>query len=125
VLNLLIGLCGMAYVVLHFVKGGNLDLNMINFFILFLGVLLLKTPMLYVEKVNEGVKTIGGIILQFPFYAGIMAIMHGSGLVESIAHIFVSIANEHTLPLWGLISSFVINFFAPSGGGHWVLQGRS
>jgi short-chain fatty acids transporter len=52
-----------------------------------------------------------------------MAIMHGSGLVESIAHIFVSIASEHTLPLWGLVSSFVINFFAPSGGGHWVLQG--
>ncbi|GGH51580.1 short-chain fatty acids transporter [Comamonas phosphati] len=122
-LSLLIGLCGMAYVVLHFVKGGNLDLNMINFFILFLGVLLLGTPMKYVEKVNEGVKTIGGIVLQFPFYAGIMAIMHGSGLVESIAHIFVNISSADTLPLWGLVSSFVINFFAPSGGGHWVLQG--
>lgn len=122
-LSLLIGLCGMGYVGLHFYKGGNLDLNMINFFILFLGVLLLKTPMAYVEKVNEGVRTIGGIILQFPFYAGIMAIMHGSGLVESIAHVFVSISSADTLPLWGLISSFVINFFAPSGGGHWVLQG--
>lgn len=122
-LSLLIGLSGMGYVALHFFQGGNLDLNMINFFILFLGVLLLKTPMQYVEKVNEGVKTIGGIILQFPFYAGIMAIMHGSGLVESIAHIFVNISNADTLPLWGLISSFVINFFAPSGGGHWVLQG--
>ena len=123
VLSLLIGLCGMAYVAMHFIKGGNLDLNMINFFILFLGVLLLGTPMKYVEKVNEGVKTIGGIILQFPFYAGIMAIMHGSGLVESIAHVFVSVSTADTLPLWGLISSFVINFFAPSGGGHWVLQG--
>lgn len=123
VLSLLIGLCGMAYVAIHFIKGGNLDLNMINFFILFLGVLLLGTPMAYVEKVNEGVKTIGGIILQFPFYAGIMAIMHGSGLVESIAHVFVSVSTVDTLPLWGLISSFVINFFAPSGGGHWVLQG--
>ncbi|MBD7961784.1 MULTISPECIES: short-chain fatty acid transporter [Comamonas] len=122
-LSLLIGLCGMGYVGLHFYNGGNLDLNMINFFILFLGVLLLKTPMQYVEKVNEGVRTIGGIILQFPFYAGIMAIMHGSGLVESIAHVFVSISSADTLPLWGLISSFVINFFAPSGGGHWVLQG--
>ncbi|CAN7739889.1 TIGR00366 family protein [Pseudorhodoferax sp. LjRoot39] len=122
-LSLLIGLCGMAYVVMHFVQGGNLDLNMINFFILFLGVLLLGTPMKYVEKLNEGVKTIGGIILQFPFYAGIMAIMHGSGLVESIAHLFVSVSSANTLPLWGLISSFVINFFAPSGGGHWVLQG--
>ncbi|MDR3002797.1 MAG: TIGR00366 family protein, partial [Acidovorax sp.] len=123
VLSLLIGLSGMGYVGLHFFQGGNLDLNMINFFILFLGILLLKTPMQYVEKVNEGVKTIGGIILQFPFYAGIMAIMHGSGLVESIAHIFVNISNADTLPLWGLVSSFVINFFAPSGGGHWVLQG--
>ncbi len=123
VLSLLIGLCGMAYVAMHFIKGGNLDLNMINFFILFLGVLLLGTPMKYVEKVNEGVKTIGGIILQFPFYAGIMAIMHGSGLVESIAHVFVNISTAATLPLWGLVSSFVINFFAPSGGGHWVLQG--
>ncbi|WP_120966324.1 TIGR00366 family protein [Comamonas sp. lk] len=123
VLSLLIGLCGMGYVGLHFYKGGNLDLNMINFFILFLGVLLLKTPLQYVEKVNEGVKTIGGIILQFPFYAGIMAIMHGSGLVESIAHVFVNISSADTLPLWGLVSSFVINFFAPSGGGHWVLQG--
>lgn len=122
-LSLLIGLCGMGYVGLHFYQGGNLDLNMINFFILFLGVLLLKTPMQYVEKVNEGVRTIGGIILQFPFYAGIMAIMHGSGLVESIAHVFVNISSADTLPLWGLISSFVINFFAPSGGGHWVLQG--
>ena len=122
-LSLLIGLCGMGYVGLHFYEGGNLDLNMINFFILFLGVLLLKTPMQYVEKVNEGVRTIGGIILQFPFYAGIMAIMHGSGLVESIAHVFVSISSADTLPLWGLISSFVIDFFAPSGGGHWVLQG--
>ncbi|SFE59905.1 short-chain fatty acid transporter [Paracidovorax wautersii] len=123
VLSLLIGLCGMAYVAMHFIKGGNLDLNMINFFILFLGVLLLGTPMKYVEKVNEGVKTIGGIILQFPFYAGIMAIMHGSGLVESIAHVFVNISTAATLPLWGFVSSFVINFFAPSGGGHWVLQG--
>lgn len=123
VLSLLIGLCGMGYVAMHFYKGGNLDLNMINFFILFLGVLLLGTPMKYVEKVNEGVKTIGGIILQFPFYAGIMAIMHGSGLVESIAHVFVSVSTADTLPLWGLVSSFVINFFAPSGGGHWVLQG--
>ncbi len=123
VLSLLIGLCGMGYVAMHFYKGGNLDLNMINFFILFLGVLLLGTPMKYVEKVNEGVKTIGGIILQFPFYAGIMAIMHGSGLVESIAHMFVSVSTADTLPLWGLVSSFVINFFAPSGGGHWVLQG--
>ncbi len=122
-LSWLIGGLGMAYVAQHFVRGGSLDLNMINFFILFLGILLLGTPMNYVEKLNEGVKTIGGIILQFPFYAGIMAIMAASGLVESIAHVFINISTPNTLPFWGLVSSFLINFFAPSGGGHWVIQG--
>lgn len=122
-LSYLIGAVGMLYVGQHFVKGGSLDLNMINFFILFLGILLLGTPMQYLEKLNEGVKTIGGIILQFPFYAGIMAIMTASGLVQSIAHVFINISTPDTLPFWGLISSFLINFFAPSGGGHWVIQG--
>lgn len=122
-LSYLIGSVGMVYVGQHFVKGGTLDLNMINFFILFLGILLLGTPMNYLEKLNEGVKTIGGIILQFPFYAGIMAIMTASGLVQSIAHVFINISTPDTLPFWGLISSFLINFFAPSGGGHWVIQG--
>ncbi|SPK74566.1 Short-chain fatty acids transporter (plasmid) [Cupriavidus taiwanensis] len=123
ILSLAIGLCGMAYAVIYFTQGGSLDLNLINFLILFGGVLLLGTPVNYVAKLNEGIKTISGIILQYPFYAGIMAIMAGSGLVDTISRVFVDIATPQTLPFWGLVSSFVINFFAPSGGGHWVIQG--
>jgi short-chain fatty acids transporter len=123
ILSLLIGLCGVAYVIFHFNKGGSLDLNLINFIILFLGIIMLGTPLAYVEKLNDGIKTIGGIILQYPFYAGIMAIMAASGLVDSISKVFVDVATPHSLPFWGLLSSFVINFFAPSGGGHWVIQG--
>jgi len=122
-LSYLIALCAAAYVGYHFMKGGALDLNLINFIILFLGVLMLGTPLAYVEKLNEGIKTIGGIILQYPFYAGIMAIMAASGLVNTISQVFVNVATAATLPFWGLLSSFVINFFAPSGGGHWVIQG--
>jgi len=123
VLSYAIGLIGMGYVVLHFVHGGSIDLNLINFFILFLGILLLGTPIRYVEKLNEGIRTISGIILQYPFYAGIMAIMASSGLVNTFSEAFVKVATSATLPFWGLISSFFINFFAPSGGGHWVIQG--
>ncbi|WP_028203046.1 short-chain fatty acid transporter [Paraburkholderia nodosa] len=123
ILSYVIGLIGMGYVALHFVQGGSIDLNLINFFILFLGILLLGTPIRYVEKLNEGIRTISGIILQYPFYAGIMAIMASSGLVNTFSEAFVKIATPATLPFWGLISSFVINFFAPSGGGHWVIQG--
>jgi len=119
----LIGLIGVVYVVLYFHGGGTMDLNLINFIILFLGIILLGTPIRYVEKLNEGIRTISGIILQYPFYAGIMAIMASSGLVNTFSAFFVKIATPHTLPFWGLISSFFINFFAPSGGGHWVIQG--
>jgi short-chain fatty acids transporter len=122
-LSLVIGLCGLGYAGLHFSQGGSLDLNLINFLILFIGILLLGTPAAYVAKLTEGIKTISGIILQYPFYAGIMAIMAGSGLVDSISRVFVDISTPQTLPFWGLVSSFVINFFAPSGGGHWVIQG--
>ena len=119
----LIGLIGVVYVVLYFRGGGTMDLNLINFIILFLGIILLGTPIRYVERLNEGIRTISGIILQYPFYAGIMAIMASSGLVNTFSAFFVKIATPHTLPFWGLISSFFINFFAPSGGGHWVIQG--
>lgn len=119
----LIGLIGVVYVVLYFHGGSTMDLNLINFIILFLGIILLGTPIRYVEKLNEGIRTISGIILQYPFYAGIMAIMASSGLVNTFSEFFVKIATPHTLPFWGLISSFFINFFAPSGGGHWVIQG--
>ena len=122
-LSLLIGALGVAYVVFHFMDGGSLDLNLINFIILFLGIILLGTPAAYVAKLTEGIKTISGIILQYPFYAGIMAIMAASGLVTTISAVFVDVATPETLPFWGLISSFVINFFAPSAGGHWVIQG--
>ena len=116
ILSLLIGLMGVGCVVLHFTGGGSLDLNLINFIILFLGIILLGTPAAYVAKLTEGIKTISGIILQYPFYAGIMAIMAASGLVTTISKIFVDVATPGTLPFWGLISSFVINFFAPSAG---------
>jgi short-chain fatty acids transporter len=122
-LSMIIGALGIAYVVIYMVQGGGVDLNLINFIILFLGIILLGTPIMYVTKLNEGIKTISGIILQFPFYAGIMAIMGGSGLVLTISQWFVNISTEQTLPFWGLISSFFINFFAPSAGGHWVIQG--
>jgi len=122
-LSALMGLVGLGYLAFYFYGGGALDINMINFAIIFLGILCMGTPAKYIAALSEGAKTVGGIILQYPFYAGIMAMMGGSGLVNTMAQWFVSISDAHTLPFWGLVSSFVINFFAPSAGGHWVIQG--
>lgn len=123
ILNLVIVLLGFAYIGYYFSGGGKLDINTVNMIMLILGLLFLGSPAKYVSAITEGSKAIGGIILQYPFYAGIMAMMAGSGLVGTIAHWFVNISDVHTLPLFGLLSSYVINFFAPSAGGHWVIQG--
>jgi short-chain fatty acids transporter len=117
------GLFGLLYLARYFYLGGSLDYNSNNLTLLFGGLLLMGTTARYTAALAEGAKTVGGIILQYPCYAAIMAMLAGSGLVGTIAEWFVHVSNVYTLPIWGLASSFVINFFAPAAGGHWVIQG--
>jgi short-chain fatty acids transporter len=49
--------------------------------------------------------------------------MVASGLSEQMSLWFVSISNETTLPLFTFISAGIVNFFVPSGGGQWAVQG--
>ncbi|MES1951583.1 short-chain fatty acids transporter [Salinisphaera sp. S4-8] len=118
-----IGLLGLIYVLLHFYDGGSLNLNILNFAFVFLGILLFASPQKYLGALNDGVRIVAGIIVQYPFYAGIMAILTGSGLVTSFAQAFVGISTAETLPIWSFISGGIVNLLAPSGGGQWAVQG--
>src|SRR5699024_10054691 len=81
IISLLIGIMGLVYVVYHFVQNGfDLNLNIVIFIFLFLGILFHGTPRRYLNSVNDAVKNVGGIVIQFPFYAGIMGMMVDSGL---------------------------------------------
>ena len=88
-----------------------------------LGIFLHKTPMAYARAITLATKSTAGILIQFPFYAGIQAMMDHSGLGAIITHGFTTIATKDTFPLWVFLSSGLINFAVPSGGGHWVVQG--
>jgi short-chain fatty acids transporter len=123
IVGISIGILGLIYIVAHFIQGGSLDLNTVNFMMLFLGILLMGNPSRYLSAVADGIKTVAGIVLQYPFYAGIMAILVGSGLITTFANWVVSFSTEATLPFWSLISAFFINILAPSGGGQWAVQG--
>lgn len=118
-----IGLLGMLYVALYSLGGGSLNLNTVNFTFVFLGILLFASPAQYLAALNDGVRIVSGIIIQYPFYAGIMGILVGSGLMVSFAELFVDISSASTLPIWSFISGGVINILAPSGGGQWAVQG--
>lgn len=128
VLSMLVVAVSLAYIIWHFAtKGFSLDLNIVNLIFLTLGVFFHRTPINYVHAINDAVKGAGGVLLQFPFYAGIMGIMTGMNadrvsLAGVISTGFVAISNHVTFPLWTFLSAGVVNFFVPSGGGQWAVQ---
>ncbi len=122
-LSWLVGVPGLAYLVYTFGFGdGGLNLNSVNFLFLMLAIVLHRTPRSLLASLNEAIKGGAGIVIQFPFYAGIMGIMMGSGLAESLSEMFVAIASAESLPFWSFISAGVVNLFVPSGGGQWAVQ---
>lgn len=121
-LGLLVGFAGVAYLVQYFVKGGGLNLNIVNFLFLFLAIVLHGTPSRLLHCLQQAIKGGAGIVIQFPFYAGIMAIMVQSGLAQSMSQWFVSFASAETLAFWSFISAGIVNIFVPSGGGQWAVQ---
>jgi short-chain fatty acids transporter len=128
VLSLLLGVMGFAYIIYYFVNNGfALNLNVVNFTFLFSAVLLHGTPKSLLSSVSQGARNCSGILLQFPFYAGIMGMMtatgdSGASLAGVISQAFVSISNETTFPLFTFLSAGIVNFFVPSGGGQWAVQ---
>lgn len=122
VLMYLIGVPGLVWLLLHFTGGGALNLNVVNFLFLFLGIVLHGTPRSLLAALDEAVRGGAGIVIQFPFYAGIMAIMVETGLAGSLSEWFVSISTAATLPFWSFISAGIVNIFIPSGGGQWAVQ---
>jgi len=128
VINYLLAAMGIGYLIRYFwMNGFALNLNIVNFMFLFIAILLHGTPIKVVRAVTNAAKSVGGIVLQFPFYAGIMGIMTAQGaagvsLAGGIAEFFVNISNEHTFPVFSFLSAGIVNFFVPSGGGQWAVQ---
>ncbi len=123
ILNYSLGLMGITYLAYYFMKNGfNLNVNILIFMFMVLGVLAHGTLLNYSKAMSKGAATAGGIILQFPFYAGIMGIMKGSGLVFVISDWFLNLATPETFELYCYFSSLIISIFVPSAGGHWVVQ---
>ena len=119
---------GFAYLIIHLGwGGGSFDLGSVIMLFLFLGVLLHGTPLAYVKAFTNASKGAAGIILQFPFYAGIMGIITGVGASgisfgTVLSNACISISNATTYPLLTFLCAAVLNMFGPSGGGHWAIQ---
>ncbi|WP_299107530.1 TIGR00366 family protein [uncultured Tenacibaculum sp.] len=97
--------------------------NLINFFMLGLGIILHGSFKKFTNAVGESISDVSGILIQFPLYFGIMGIMKSTGMVTLISNFFVSISTATTLPIFTFFSAGLVNIFVPSGGGQWVVQG--
>jgi short-chain fatty acids transporter len=99
-----------------------LNLNTINLIFLTLGFLLHGTPARLMRAVKEATPGVWGVILQFPLYAGIAAVITKTHLSQAIAGVFVRISTPATFPAVIAIYSAVLGVFVPSGGSKWVIE---
>lgn len=117
---------GVWYLAQYFARAGDplnaLNLNVLNLIFLLAGFLLHGTPARLMHAVQAATPAVWGVILQFPFYAGIAGVITSTHLNEQLAHLFVRVSTPTTFPPLVAIYSAVLGVFVPSGGSKWVIE---
>ena len=124
VLGLLVGFAGLAYLMNYFIEGGGLNLNIVNTLFLFLAIVLHGSPRNVLHSLHQAVQGGSGIVIQFPFYAGIMAVIVQSGLAQTMSQWLISFASAESLPVWSFVSAGVVNIFVPWVEARWAVQAQ-
>ena len=124
VTTLVVGIAGVVYLVYWFAtQGFNLTLDIMNFLLLMIGILCHGSPRNLLNACEEGVRSAYGVLIQFPFYAGIQGMMASSGLVAIIANSFAAHSTVSSFPYLCYLCMAIINFFIPSSGGIFMVAG--
>jgi short-chain fatty acids transporter len=117
---------GGTYIARYFMQAAEplnaLNLNILNLAFLMVGFILHGTPARLMRAVQEATPAVWGVILQFPFYAGIAGIITATHLNEQVASLFVRISTPTTFPALVALYSAVLGVFVPSGGSKWVIE---
>ena len=79
-------------------------------------------PQSFLRACRNGVDSAWGIILQFPFYAGIFGVMQNTNLGRWLGEVLAGVATERTFPLVVYVYSAVMNLFVPSAGSKWLIE---
>lgn len=125
IINYIVGLIGVIYLVRHFLTtpiGTAINLDIVNLLFLVIGIILHRTPASLLKAAEEAGQNVWGIILQFPFYAGIFGIVNYSKLSDVIGDWFLSFSTVKTYPLIVYWYSGIVNYFVPSGGSKWAIE---
>ena len=131
-LSVAIALLGAVWFVQEFAAKGVAtalaSLNTYNFLFLLLGLLLCWRPRVFLDTVAKGIPSVAGVLIQFPFYGGIAAIIttatgaDGNSISQHLARFFAAASSHDTFPVLMGIYSAILGFFLPSGGGKWIVE---
>jgi short-chain fatty acids transporter len=94
---------------------------------LILGLVLHGTPRRFLQAVAKAVPAVGGILVQFPLYAAMAAILtkaKGSGghtVSDQLAALFTDVGSGGFAIVIALYT-VVLGIFIPSGGGKWLVE---
>ncbi|MBS3921233.1 MAG: short-chain fatty acid transporter [Deltaproteobacteria bacterium] len=120
--NLIVFIGGLIWLIWHFsIKGLDLNLNVVNFAMLMLGILFHWRPWSFLKATEDAGKAVWGIVIQFPFYAGILGLFKFTLLSTVFTNAFVAISNPQTFPLFVYWYGGLLNYLIPSGGGEWAV----
>jgi short-chain fatty acids transporter len=126
ILTWVVVVLGVAYLARYFSQAAEplnaLNLNILNLAFLLLGFLLHGTPARLMRAVQDATPAVWGVILQFPFYAGIAGVITATHLNEQVASLFVRVSTPASFPALVAIYSAVLGVFVPSGGSKWVIE---
>ena len=132
ILNVTIAALGAAWLVQEFIDRGPAtaiaNLNTYNFLFLMLGLLLCWRPRIFLDAVARGVPSATGVLIQFPLYGGIAALItaapgsDGQSIAHHLSTFFSEAASQGSFPIVMGLYSAVLGFFVPSGGGKWVIE---
>lgn len=125
ILSLSVGGIGVVYLGAVLSRDGWLALlNLNNYIFLFAvsALILHWRPRSFVDAVAAAVPSVGGVLIQYPIYAGLIRVMTESGLAQQMAHLFVEVSTKNTFPILVGIYSAVLGLFIPSAGGKWLIE---
>lgn len=120
----LLALAASSYLVEAFIRKGlsALDINSVNVAFFALGLALHGSLRSFGRAALQGATYLHGIVIQFPLYAGIGALIKDSGLAARIADLLVTHASAEWFPLLVYWYSGIVNYFVPSGGSKFAIE---
>ena len=132
VITILIVLLALGWLYHEFATKDTLgtisNLNTYNFMFLMAGLLLHWRPRSFLDSVARAVPSTTGVLIQFPLYGGIAAILttakgaDGVTVAQHLSNLFVHLASTNTYAIVIGIYSSILGFFVPSGGGKWLIE---